>query len=378
MLQKNALLLDLGSYEIKGMFFDEKSNKILFETQKKTGMTNGYINNVFLFQTAVLTIIKNLEKQVNRKIVNVILLVSGKILEYKTLFVQNIHINGVIDQYKIERIDARIKKWVQDKNGILLKSYPVEYILDDYRVENPYGLYTDVLSFKYFICYSLRVKTNNLVYLLEQLNLNVIDIVPSIFALGDRYLTEDEKRLGSLILDIGHSKVHWSFYYKGVPIKAGNINIGSELITAKIARSLKISLDEASNIKHDYLSVALKPEHFCTWVRVIRESNEEFILQSEMIRKILPEITMFIEEIRKIIEIFVNQKGYNAILCGNAAYLTDLVEYLQKVNGILLKTIGKDDIVGISDNFFKQLKSEKSMHKLFKGIKSFFYYFFDN
>lgn len=377
MLPKDTLLLDLGGYEIKGMFLDEKSDKVIFVKEKKTGLDNGYVNDVFLFQTAVLNTIKNIEGKVHKKISNVLLLLSGKILEYRTLSVQNLNVNGVVNQYKMDLFSKRVKQWVEEKNAILLRYYPVEYILDDYKIENPYGLYVDVLSFKYFVCYSLKSKINNLIYLLEQLNLNVVDLIPSIFALADRYLSEDEKRLGSIIFDIGHTKIHWSFYFKGVPVKAGNINLGSDFITAKIARSLKVSLEEATNIKHEYLSAVLKPEHFCSWIRVVKESNEEFVLQSEMIRKILPEVISFVDEIKKIIEVFVKQKAYHAVFCGNASYLSDLVDSMQKTSSMRFKTVCKDSIFGVSDNIFKDLKNEKGMNKFLKFLRKFLNHFFD-
>ncbi|WP_342261765.1 cell division FtsA domain-containing protein [Alphaproteobacteria bacterium endosymbiont of Tiliacea citrago] len=377
MFPKDTLLLDLGSYEIKGMFFDDNLKQTINVKEKKSGIFNGYVVNVFLFQTSVLNLVKRIESQINKKIVNIVLLLSGKILEYKTLSVKNLKIQGVIDQFKIDMISRNIKKWVKNKNGVLIKSFPVKYILDDFTIENPYGLFCDNLSFQYFICYAFKSKINNLIYLLEQLNFNVIDLVPSILSLGDRYLSEDEKGLGSLVFDIGHSKMQWCFYYKGAPVKAGNINFGSESITYKIARSLNLSLEEASRIKHESLAAALKPEHFCSWIRIVRDSNEEFILQSEMIRKILPEITIFINEIKKTISLFSNQKIYNVVCFGNASFLSDLIESLQKGTTLKIKTVGKDDIFGVADLFFKNFKNEKSLNRIIKFLKRVIGYFLD-
>lgn len=378
MLPRDTLLLDLGSYEIKGIFLDSRSDQFIYEREKKTGFYNGYVKNVFDFQSAVLSLIKKVEVKTEKKISSVALLLSGKILEYKTLSVQNLKINGVIDQFKLDLFASRVEDWVKAQKGVLLKFFPVEYLLDDCKIENPYGLSAENLSFKYFVCYVLDLKIKNLIYVLEQLNLDVVDLIPSIFALGDRYLSDDEKKLGSLIFDIGSSKLHWSFYYKGVPVKAGNINIGSEIMTAKIARGLKISLDEASKIKHEFLAALLKPEHFCSWISIKRDSGDEFILQSEMVRKILPEVEVFIAEIKKILDAFIKQNAYYVVFCGNGSYLSDLIPTVQKsYNSISLKLIKYDDVFGLSEILFEHLKSETTLKKFQNFIKKFLGYFWD-
>jgi len=331
MFAKNILFLDLGGSALKGMVINEKKCKILAKKkQENAGIINGYVSNTQTFQIALKTLIKDLEKSVNGKLTNTILLLGGKMVQYKLLVSSNIKIESIIDKQKMHMIDLKVKQWIDSQHALLISSSPVEFQLDNIAVENPFGLYADDLKFTYFLAYANMNLLGNLVYLLEKLELNIIDIIPAIYAGAALHLNEDERTLGALIFDVGAHTIDWAYYFNKKPIAAGSLlNIGSDMITNKIATSLKIGIKEAKKIKHEHCSASLKSSNFCAWVEFTKDQNSEFILESEIIRKIAPEIENVVIQISKIINHFGN-KAYVGTLAGHGAWLNNLSEVIQK------------------------------------------------
>lgn len=333
MFAKNILFLDLGGSALKGIVINEKKCKILAKKiQEDSGISNGYILNTQTFQHALKTLIKDLEKSINSKISHTVLLIGGKIVQYKLLVSSNIKIESIIDKQKMHMIDLKIKQWIDNQHALLISSSPIEFQLDGIAVENPFGLYADELKFTYFLAYANMNLLGNLVYLLEKQGLDIIEIMPAIYASAILHLSEDERMLGGLVFDIGAHNINWAYYFNNKPIAAGCIqNIGSEMITNKITKSLKVSIKEARKIKHEHASATLKSENFCAWVEFTKDQNSEFILESEIIRKIAPEINAIVSEVVKLIAHF-SSKAYVAVLSGRGAWLNNLVEVIQKSN----------------------------------------------
>lgn len=330
MFAKNILFLDLGGSSLKGIVINEKKFSIIAKnTQENSGIANGYIVNAELFQIALSKLIKDLEKKTKNKIMYTVLLLGGSLIKYKVLKSNAIKIQGIVDNNIIKLIDQKIKKWISENDALLIKHHNIEYKLDEVSVENPVGLYSTNLEFVQLIAYSNINQLGSIVYLLEKNNLDIIDIMPSIYAAAQLHLHEDEKILGSLVFDVGAHKIDWAYYFNDKPINAGSIPIGSDLITIKIAKSLKVSLNEAKKIKHDHCHAQLLPEHFCAWVEFSKEGSTDFILESEVIRKILPEIEQISSQIQKIIQYFGN-KAYLSVLCGYGGWLDGFSKYLQK------------------------------------------------
>ncbi len=326
MFAKNILFLDLGGSSLKGLVMNEKKFKIITkQTQECTGIMNGYIYDSALFQEAICKLIKKLEKHTNGQISSTILLVGGSVIKYKVLVSNLMEIKGIVDKEKILAIDFKIKKWIDSNNALLIRSTPIEYKLDGVSVENPIGLYADTLQFVYNIAYADMNQLGNQVYVLEKHGLNIIDIMPSIYCAATLHLNEDERELGALVFDIGAHNVNWAYYNHNKPINSGVLNFNSETITHKIARSLKISIAQAKELKHNHAAAILTADHFCTWAEFVKDGNTEFILESEIVRKINPEINLLVSEIQKTIISYSN-KAHIAVLCGHGAWLAKLSE----------------------------------------------------
>jgi cell division ATPase FtsA len=150
-------------------------------------------------------------------------------------------------------------------------------------------------------------------------------------------------------------------------VNAGKIDVGLDIITQKLATSLKTTLNEAQDIQKDYAGALLKAEHFCSWVKINKSTNEEFILQSEMIRKILPEVNLIIGQIKKILEKFSSEKAFCAVFCSSGSWLNYLIESLEKQTSMTLKLFPSnepefDNVIGAINEYKETIfKKEKNI-----------------
>jgi cell division protein FtsA len=337
MFSKNILFLDLGSCYLKGIVVNERKFTILSkQTQLSTGIKNGCIHDSIAFQKDLCALIKALEQKTKKSINATILILGSAIVKYKMLGSNDIKINGIVDKNIINLIDLKIQKWIDDNKSLLIRSTPIEYKIDGTKMLNPIGMYADNIQFLYNIAYAPMNTLGNIVFMLEKHGLNVIDIMPSIYCAAALHLNEDERTLGSLIFDIGSSGINWAFFDKNKPINAGLINFNHENITNKIARSLGINISTARQLKHSNACAILLANHFCTWAEFSKNGNTEHILESEIIRKIIPEVEQLVSSIQKVIHNYNNQ-AHTAILCGHGAWLNQLNNAVTKNIPISIK-----------------------------------------
>lgn len=373
MFSKNyVFFLDLGAYSLKGILINKNNFTIVAQDYEyNSGIINGYISNAELFVQAMELLKRKIEKSAKTKITEISLIIGGKIMHYKLLVSNEIKLHAIINGEKINFIHSKIQEWIDANNALLVKSEPIEYKIDGMHVENPLNLYANKIQFVYFLAYSNAQQLGNIAYLVERMNLNIVDISPSIYAAASIHLTKDEKTLGSLIFDFGANNINWAYYLEGKPLNAGTINLGSEIITHKIAKSLKININDARKLKHKYASCLLLPEHFCSWIEFNSHANPEFMLQSEFVRKILPEINLIANEVKKIIANFSN-KAHIATFCGAGAWINNFIEFVQKSSSMTIKLTPSDNphidaLTGAIENY-KKIVNQKQKNILQRAI----------
>jgi cell division protein FtsA len=336
---KNILFLDVGSGALKGIVINAKTFKILTKaTQHDSGIKHGRVYDAEKFDCAIKMLIKKLEKNIRSGISNTVLILGSSLIKYKGLVSDNIKIDRIVTDKTMRLIQRNIEKWIEINKVVLINTTNIEYRLDDAQISNPIGLYGETLRFQHFLAYAHMNQLCSLLALLEKNNLDIIDIYPSIYCAAALHLNDDERILGGVIFDIGSQSINWAHYYDNKSINAGAMNFGSESLTYSIAKSLQITIGEAEKLKQDYASAILTPQSFCQWAEFNKNGNLEYILASEISRKILPDVEHMISHMHKIIS-NIKIKPSVVVLCGYGARLLNLSQLAQRNLSITVKTI---------------------------------------
>jgi cell division protein FtsA len=129
---------------------------------------------------------------------------------------------------------------------------PQEFTVDDQcGIGDPLGMIGTRLEVNVHIVTSSTTAAQNIVTAVNRSGLLVDDTVLEPIAVGEAILTEDEKELGSVLVDIGGGKTNIAIYHHGAVRHTVVVPLGGELFTSDIAVGLRTSIPEAERLKRE-------------------------------------------------------------------------------------------------------------------------------
>lgn len=150
-----------------------------------------------------------------------------------------------------------------DADKVILHSIPCEFIVDSLKVEEPLGAAGVRLEIDVYLVLCQQAALENLEKVISLANLNVKDITLQSLATAEAILSNEEKKAGALVIDIGGS-VTDVVVYRGDSIWfTGAIEIGAHHITKDLAYGLRTSIAQAEEIKcrHGIAKESMANEH---------------------------------------------------------------------------------------------------------------------
>ncbi len=232
----------------------EETPRVLAVVSKKSGgLRHGYIVNFDETLNTIREAIIEAEKKSNIKINYAYLAVGGVGLDSVTS-----HGSVAISRADLEVSDFDVKRAIEASetnlkrsiNKRILQSIPVEYKVDGKRIlGRPIGIKGETLEIKTLFITCVDQHLNDLISAVESTGITIEDIVASPMASSVVTLNSIQKTAGCVLVDIGAETVSLIVFEEGVPIFLKVFSIGSTDITNDIALGLKISIDEAEQLK---------------------------------------------------------------------------------------------------------------------------------
>ncbi len=149
----------------------------------------------------------------------------------------------------------------------------------------------------------------------KKANLELFSLEVESFAMA-RSLIENNSL--AMIVDIGSVTTDVSVVENGLPILNRSVEIGGNMMTQNIAKSLNVNFDRAEQFKQDFGLIS---------------STED---SSDIPKKIEETLSPMVNEIKYVFDLYRRQSDRNierVVLSGGSAYLPNLVDYLRKVLG---------------------------------------------
>lgn len=135
---------------------------------------------------------------------------------------------------------------------VLTQSFQLD---DQDGILDPVGLRGNRLSVRLHVVFNATAVVQNIVSAINKADVNVLGVVMQQLASGQAVLTEDEKELGTVLIDIGGGTTDISIYHQGSIWHSEVIPMGGSLITKDIAIGLRAPLQEAERLKIEMGSV---------------------------------------------------------------------------------------------------------------------------
>lgn len=220
-----------------------------------TGIKKGLIVDLEAVSKAVKASVSMAEKSANIRVSAVYLGLSG----FHALLVPShgkISFEGNMKEITAEDVgrvlkDAKDFEIPYDKQ--VVDVIPNQYIIDGYdEIIDPTGMMGAVVEVDADVVIGNAIATQSLLKSVERAGYQVSGIVVEAIATGEVVLSEEEKELGVLLVDIGGGKTDYAFFKNGRIKYYDSIPIGGEHITNDMVIGLKISYNEADRLKKQF------------------------------------------------------------------------------------------------------------------------------
>lgn len=158
-----------------------------------------------------------------------------------------------VSQFDVERVLEQAKAIKLESDRQVLHVLPQEFIVDDQDgIREPVGMTGVRLEARVHMVTAASASVANILRCAQRCDLHVEEVVLQPLASADAVLSEDEKEIGVVLIDIGGGTSDIILYVDGAVVHTSSIPIGGVNLTNDIATGLRTPIAEAERIKIKY------------------------------------------------------------------------------------------------------------------------------
>ncbi len=248
-----------------------------------------------------------------------------------------------VSESDIHKLINQVLKKNDESDYETIHQMPISYSVDGTEdVPEPVGLFAQKIGVAVHVISVPTSVIQNLNLLMDRCALKIVDKAATIYAISLATLTEDEKKSGVSLIDLGGGLTNCAIFNDGLIQKVFSLPFGQQLITSDLYKVLKISDKEAERIKTLYGAAFTSPIDERKTVDVIAE-NKDGEKQVEHYKRsyINSIISARVDEMLGLIyECLETQKEYELsiqkiVLCGGGSFLQgikDRSEFILEAN----------------------------------------------
>jgi cell division protein FtsA len=261
--------------------------------------------------------------------------------------------DGEISQSDIQRVTEAARAISIPSSREIIHVVPKNFIVDTQEgVHDPAGMSGVRLEVETHIISGAAMTMRNLVRCVQQVGVEVEDLVFTGLASAESTLTDTEKELGVVLLDIGGGTTNMTLYLDGAVAYSAVLAVGGKNITNDIAIGLRVSLEDAEKIKM-FISRYREPSRMnvsSSEEKTAKQAREDAIKEDALditdlrigelktiSRKFVVEgiIRPRLREIFDLVAIEIKKSGYagllpaGIVLCGGASQTVGMAETIK-------------------------------------------------
>ncbi len=220
------------------------------------GINGGIISDFAKAEQSIGNAIYTLEKQGDYNISKVNINVSG--IQTKSYYTHyKTKISREIEKQDVHKIIDKILSNFHIKDQSIIHYYPIEFIVNDQDgIQNPIGMKGSEFGCRMHIITANTSMLNNLVNCFAKFHIQVDQIILTSIASCFSCLSENESKLGSILIDFGDKNTSFCIFLDNKPLYIGNIPLGGWHISCDLAKVLSLGFSAAEKLKilHGYIS----------------------------------------------------------------------------------------------------------------------------
>ncbi|SNX52783.1 cell division protein FtsA [Thermoanaerobacterium sp. RBIITD] len=222
------------------------------------GMKKGVVVDIETTAFSIKKSIEQAERMANQKVTSVYIKIPGGLTDiYRNKGIVAVtRDDKEITKQDVERVLQAAKIMAIPSDKQIIELIPVEYIVDGYgEIRDPVGMAGIRLEVDAAIVTGSLTAVQNMEKCIKKAGIDVSGIIVEPLATAEAVMTRDERELGAALIDIGAGITDISVFNSGNLVYSALIPVGGNHITNDLSIGLKISYEEAENIKKKYGSV---------------------------------------------------------------------------------------------------------------------------
>lgn len=255
--EKIITAIDIGSTKISTTIASVNENKIsvigVSGNVPSKGIKKGNVIDIDAAVEAISTSIERAERMAGVSVTSAFISINGSHIE--TL---NSHgVVAVSPSQSAEISNDDVSRVIEAAQAVSLPSsreiihvLPRDFIVDSQDgIKDPVGMSGVRLEVETNIIHGASGAMKNLTRCITQVGAEVEELVYAGLGASEAVLTDTEKELGTLLVDIGGGTTSMIAFNDGSPLHSAVLPIGGKLITSDLAIGLRTRLEEAEKIK---------------------------------------------------------------------------------------------------------------------------------
>ena len=353
-----AFALDIGSSKIcalVGEINHDDLQIIGIGEQPAPGIRKGMITNVAHTAQAIARAVEEAEQTSGYKLTNAFVNISGEHI-FSSNNVGAVAISNREDGVTMEDIHRAMdaaRAIPIPHNREILHLLPRHFAIDDQEgVSSPIGMHGFRLEVDAHIITASTPAIQTLAKCSETVELKVDHLIMSALASADAILTEAEKDMGVLLVDIGAGTTDVTLYANGAPYFCQTLPIGGQLISNDISIGLRVPFEigEQIKIKHG----DCRPEQFSAGATFSVEpfGGEKIAVGHHDLAMV---IEARVDEIFQMVSKAVKGSGFSGLLpagiviTGGSAQLKGIADVASRALGIPARVALPTNLKGLVD-----------------------------
>lgn len=357
--------LDVGSGKITCVAaahdFETNTLKVLAgRSVPCRGLKGGMVADIRETSAAVTHVLGGIERECNQEVGSLYVGVRGAHLE-------SFSNHGT---YNISRMDKEITQAdmalaIENAKAMPIKNDNeiVDVITQGYSIDkqkgitNPEGMEGSLLEVDVHITTGSSTHLNNLAKAIQRPGYKIDRIFYGLVPLADTVLTQEEKEIGAMILDLGGETMSVGIYIDGILKFSRDIPYGCDLITSDLSRLLHTSRQNAKEIKEKYgvsFPTFLDEEGEIPVPSLDGRSTHN-IKKSYVLDIIQPRMEELIEQVGRV----VDTSGYKnfpvvGVVTGGGSLMPGVTDHCVNILGLkeVRRGVVQRDLITSDDVFF--------------------------
>ncbi|MFP5485787.1 MAG: cell division protein FtsA [Burkholderiales bacterium RIFCSPLOWO2_12_FULL_65_40] len=276
------------------------------------GLKRGVVVNIDATVQSIQQALKEAELMADCKIQRVYTGITGS-------HIRGLNSSGMVAVKDKEVTAADVARVIETAKAInissdqrLLLVEPQEFVIDGQDVKEPIGMSGIRLEAKIHIVTGAQSAAENIIKCVRRCGLEVEQLLLNPLASSQAVLTDDERELGVVVVDIGAGTTDVAIFTGGAIRHTAVIPIAGDLITSDIAMALRTPTKDAEDIKVEsgYAKQLLADPEAQVEVPGLGDRGPRMLSKQALAGVIEPRV----EEIFSLVQQVIRESGYEEVL----------------------------------------------------------------